>query len=430
MTQLSKDASASALGSSAQILVVDDDRMVLQLISAVGRKHFFDVTAVTDPAEALDLVTRKRFDAGMVDVHLGAGMSGPELVARLRQLPGGDMPLAFLSGDGSLEGRLAAARSGADVYLTKPMEPEALANAIHTLVAAGRNAPPQAVMIGKPAQSDESFHGALRAAGFMLTDAGPSLTQFEFLSGPRPDLLLLLADEDPAPTLDFCRMLRMRPSWRELPIAIGFSRYSTDTQLKGRLAGADDCFALPLKTPDVARALHQLAVRFRQIKALSERDALTGLYQRRAFMESAGAKLDEAQRHNHAFAVCMIDVDHFKRVNDTHGHGMGDQVLRALGRLLQVRLRAEDVRGRWGGEEFCVAFPRVGVETVCGLVNRLLEEFRSQQFEGSDGRFQVSFSAGMAERSRDGGNLRQLIETADRRLFLAKSNGRGQVICV
>jgi diguanylate cyclase (GGDEF)-like protein len=122
-------------------------------------------------------------------------------------------------------------------------------------------------------------------------------------------------------------------------------------------------------------------------------------------------------------------VDRFKRVNDTYGHLVGDNVLMALGRLLSDRFRREDLRGRWGGEEFIVVFPNDSAATSGAVLTRALDEFRRLPFRSERGdRFFVTFSAGVSSFPSDGGTVDALVRAADERLYQAKRGGRGQVV--
>ena len=135
--------------------------------------------------------------------------------------------------------------------------------------------------------------------------------------------------------------------------------------------------------------------------------------------------LAEAQRLKSTFTVCLIDVDHFKKVNDTYGHLAGDKVLAGLGQLLSRRFRVDDLRGRWGGEEFILAFRRESRETMHAAIMRVLDEFASMTFVSDDGQdFHVSFSGGIASYPDDGDSVYQLVQTADKRLYEAKHAGR------
>jgi len=127
-------------------------------------------------------------------------------------------------------------------------------------------------------------------------------------------------------------------------------------------------------------------------------------------------------------SICLMDVDHFKKVNDTYGHIAGDSVLSGFGQLLLRRFRVDDLRGRWGGEEFIIAFRREDKQTMCAAINRVQDEFSKMTFESEDNRqFNVSFSGGIASYPDDGATLHELLSIADKRLYNAKHAGRRRI---
>jgi diguanylate cyclase (GGDEF)-like protein len=127
-------------------------------------------------------------------------------------------------------------------------------------------------------------------------------------------------------------------------------------------------------------------------------------------------------------SIALLDLDHFKLTNDRHGHTLGDRVIAALGDLLRRRCRTEDLRCRWGGEEFLMAFPGQTSEFAELAATRLLNEFRQLEFISDSGEtFQTSFTAGVAAVPQDGNSLVSLIRQADSLLYEGKREGRNQV---
>ncbi|MCP3063567.1 GGDEF domain-containing protein [Myxococcus sp. K38C18041901] len=149
---------------------------------------------------------------------------------------------------------------------------------------------------------------------------------------------------------------------------------------------------------------------------------------RRPFIEGLRSRLSEAQRQQRPLSLCFLDVDHFKRVNDKYGHLAGDRVLTRLGRLLGARFRREDVRGRWGGEEFVVGLLGETAASAKAILSRTMAEVAEMTFDGDGGEsFRVTMSAGIAESPGDGATLEALLRVADARLHRAKTNGRNRI---
>ena len=140
------------------------------------------------------------------------------------------------------------------------------------------------------------------------------------------------------------------------------------------------------------------------------------------------AVLAQAKRLDQTVAVAMLDIDHFKSINDTYGHAAGDRVLLALARLLKQRLRKSDVIARYGGEEFLVIMPYTTAENAARVMEEIRQHFASLELAGPGGiRFQCSFSAGVADQSQTA-EAPTLVEYADRALYRAKDAGRNRVL--
>ncbi len=128
-------------------------------------------------------------------------------------------------------------------------------------------------------------------------------------------------------------------------------------------------------------------------------------------------------------SLVLLDIDHFKRVNDTHGHLAGDEVIVRLGELLRRRFRTEDLRGRWGGEEFVLAFPGQEASFAIQAAEHLLADFRALRFAADDGTsFSASFTAGVAAYPGDGASMSAVMRRADELLYVGKRTGRCRVV--
>ncbi|MDG1583325.1 sensor domain-containing diguanylate cyclase [Pseudomonas sp. GOM6] len=163
-----------------------------------------------------------------------------------------------------------------------------------------------------------------------------------------------------------------------------------------------------------------------RIAALATTDSLTGLPNRRGFDLLAGQALHEAQREQSPLSALLIDIDHFKQLNDTHGHLAGDQVLRGFAQALQSNLRQSDIICRWGGEEFILLLKDTGSSTAHQLAEKIRQQTEQQTFVFNGVNLHISTSIGISELHRDD-NLERLLGRADRALYRAKQSGRNRV---
>lgn len=174
-----------------------------------------------------------------------------------------------------------------------------------------------------------------------------------------------------------------------------------------------------------------LMMKNRALAEVSSRDSLTGLYTRWFIMDKIDAEMSRAMRHGSAMAVLMLDIDHFKKVNDTYGHAAGDHVLREVGHVLRDSCRVYDMPGRYGGEEFCLMLPETKVEGTLNVAERIRRRLEERVFDLDGDTVQVTASIGVAgvdgELSEPLFNSASLIERADRALYTAKDRGRNRV---
>lgn len=161
---------------------------------------------------------------------------------------------------------------------------------------------------------------------------------------------------------------------------------------------------------------------------LSQYDPLTNLYNRRTLEEFLERDIYRAYRYNTSFSLCLIDIDFFKSVNDTHGHFVGDEVLKKFSQLLKNSLREHDYVGRYGGEEFILALPQTTLFQAEEFAQNLCDHIRTLKFKGKiNTQFHISASIGVAEFDQQNNTLDRLIQAADSAMYLAKKSGRNCV---
>jgi diguanylate cyclase (GGDEF)-like protein len=174
-----------------------------------------------------------------------------------------------------------------------------------------------------------------------------------------------------------------------------------------------------------------LIVRNRTLSEVSSRDTLTGLYNRWFVIEKLDSELNRSLRHGSPMSILMLDVDHFKRINDTFGHAVGDQVLQAVGKLLRDSCRVYDVPGRYGGEEFCIVLPETKPGNTSVVAERIRSRLESMELPCGDSTIAVTASIGIAgmDVPADSEVLSPaaLLDRADRALYSAKNRGRNRV---
>jgi diguanylate cyclase (GGDEF)-like protein len=426
-----KVSSFPPLGGPAmgKVLMVDDDPRFLEFVVELGHRKLLQVIPASNVAEALEMARVETPDAALIDVHLGPTELSFQLAKDLRALPScSRMPIAFISAVSDIRARIEAANAGASLYLTKPIDVTAFDAAMQQLLALRSAEGRRVVLLHEDVTQRAKFASLLIERGWKVRAVSASPFLLGAIEESQPDLILLDAALSDVNSFDLCRALRTSLRWQDLPIAI-LSRVDNAEQRRAAFdAGADDYLVEPGRDELVAR-LEPRIDRARLGRERAGRDRLTGLLLRGAFLDQLAIRLSEARRHDRMLSLCLLDLDHFKAINDVRGHLSGDQVLMGLGKLLSTRFRAEDLRARWGGEEFMVAFPGEAAASSFTLFTRILDEFSQIAFTGEDGsRFSATFSAGISTFPEDGIEIEALVGIADRRLYAAKKRGRNRVV--
>jgi diguanylate cyclase (GGDEF)-like protein len=164
-----------------------------------------------------------------------------------------------------------------------------------------------------------------------------------------------------------------------------------------------------------------------ELKRMSKTDPLTGIANRRGLIEALEKEFSRARRQGHALSVLMLDLDHFKQINDRHGHTTGDAVLRGFVQIVMPEIRISDYFARMGGEEFVILLPESGLGSARQLAERLCRAVASQTFSSPQGAFSITVSIGVATIRDNDSNPENLLSRADRCLYAAKSEGRNRV---
>jgi diguanylate cyclase (GGDEF)-like protein len=294
---------------------------------------------------------------------------------------------------------------------------------------------------------DDAIHGligqSLQGTSIDLYCSVDGNSAIAMATSLKPDLILLdlhLADSH---GFELSQKFRSDPATRNIPQIFISGVAGIDTKVEGLNLGAVDYITKPFAIAE-ARARILAALRAKELQDQLTRNAtidlLTGVGNRRYFDKRAAAELSRARRSRKPLTCVIFDVDHFKSVNDAHGHVVGDQVLATLGQLLTSVCRAEDTVCRYGGEEFVILTPGQGLEEVAAFADRLRLEIAALEFDvpvtggagdaskAGAGKFKLTCSFGVSELSDHMSTSSDLVQSADRRLYFAKRTGRNRVV--
>jgi two-component system, cell cycle response regulator len=450
---------------TARILVVDDTPPNIRLLEACLNAEYFDVLTATNGPEALKICQDGACDIVLLDVMM-PGMDGFEVCRRLKTNPAtAHLPVVMVTALDQPTDRLRGLEAGADDFLTKPIDEVSLIARVRSLArlkvvidelrsGASKALSPGArdgafamtsddgkkgriLLVDDRPASSERIVRTLSAHHEVMVEADAQQALFK-AAEEDCDLFIVslgLAEYD---GLRLCSQLRSLERTRNLPILAIAEADDRARVLRALDLGVNDYLVRPIDRNELlARARTQLRQKHyadslrdkvQQSIGLALVDPLTGLNNRRFLETHLATMLDEAQRRRTPLSLMIFDIDHFKKVNDTYGHGCGDEVLKGFADRLRKVVRGGDLLCRLGGEEFVIVMPNSSIEVAARVAERTRSAIQDEDFviDSAGQRISITVSIGVAGRGRDG-DPDSLYRRADRALYRSKSEGRNRV---
>ncbi len=451
---------------TARVLVVDDVELNVKLLEAKLASEYFEVITAYNGPKALDLADSEPPDIILLDVMMPR-MDGFEVCRRLKANPRtADIPVVMVTALSDVADRLRGLEAGADDFLTKPVNDIALFARVRSLVRLKRmmdelrlreevcgrfssddplDGPADDVEPARILLVEEQGFAASRiidtltpVAGSVLRAASCAEAQLMFDDSVELAIVSMsLPDGDP---LRLVSQLRANESWRDLPILLMADDSALPRLAKGLDLGANDYLIRPVDRNELLarvrtqirrkRLQERLRANYRRSLSLALTDELTGLYNRRYVFAHLNELLARLPEGGNETAVMLFDIDHFKLVNDRHGHPAGDEVLRELSERALLHVRSVDLVGRLGGEEFIVVMPETSLGGAEIVAERLRAAVADELFTlRENGKVvPVTISIGVAVTGEGDDTLDNLLKRADDALYTAKNAGRNRVI--
>jgi diguanylate cyclase (GGDEF)-like protein len=341
---------------------------------------------------------------------------------------GAGLRLIFYADKDDFDIRLKAVRAGGEAFFQLPVDAARLADRIDSLLKA-KDAPPYHVLIVDDDPEQVAYNALiLQRAGMITSVATDPANVIPLLVEAKPEIILMDMYMPGCSGTELAGLVRQNEAFAAIPIVFLSVEKDLEKQMGAIMQGGDEFLEKPIKPDHLVTSLAMRAERTRSIRFFMERDSLTGLLNHTNLTEQLLTELLRVRRGGAMLSFAMLDLDHFKSVNDRFGHLAGDRVLRSLSRLLTERLRRTDVIGRYGGEEFGIILPGADGRTAARILDEVRENFGrlKHRFEETD--FSVSLSCGIATYPEFVGAA-ELMEAADRGLYRAKAQGRDR-ICI
>ncbi|MCY0094654.1 PleD family two-component system response regulator [Hoeflea ulvae] len=452
---------------TARILVVDDIPANVKLLEARLLAEYFEVLTAADGMTALSICDQTPVDLILLDIMM-PGIDGFEVCERLKTNPRtAHIPVVMVTALDQPADRVRGLKAGADDFLTKPVNDlqlmtrvkslirfKALSDELRLRAETARNmgleallAPHQGtleepglvLLVEGRANAQDRMARALRGVAEITAIGDPQAALFEAAEKPYELVIVSTALEDYDP-LRLCSQMRSLERTRFIPMLVVAEQGEDQLVIRALELGVNDYLLRPLDPNElVARSITQirrkrysdcLRASLSQSVEFAVTDALTGLNNRRHLDTHLATLVERSNRRDRPLSVLITDIDHFKAINDTHGHEGGDDVLREFARRVRGAVRGADLACRYGGEEFVVVMPDTTPEIAAQVAERLRDAIAAAPFKiSATGRVApLTTSVGIATLEKGGEGADSLMRRADKALYQAKNNGRNRVV--
>lgn len=451
---------------TARVLIVDDIPTNVRLLEARLTAEYYEVVTASSGAQALDICQTQDIDIVLLDVMMPE-MDGFEVCRRLKANPKTHhLPVLMITALDQPSDRVQGLDAGADDFLSKPVDDTQLMARVKSLVRLksltdelrARALTGQQIAIEDALRAMDSISAtgssiliidtdrrhAERIKGYLspehsvdiLTEPADAVFQVTGASYELALVSMSLEDFDP---LRVCSQVRTVDHSRSLPIILLADASDKPRVVRALDLGINDFISRPVDRNELMARVrtqvrrHRYAMELREsvnnTMALAVTDALTGLYNRRYFDRHLNVLLGKAQEQDRDMALMILDIDHFKAVNDTHGHDIGDAVLREFSARLKRNIRGVDLACRFGGEEFVVLMPDTDIGQAEAVAERVRQSMAEKAFDvGAVRPLSVTVSVGVSIKESFVDTPESLIKRADVALYRAKREGRNRVI--
>ena len=390
-------ASVVESADGERVLIVDDDRESAEALAARIRLFGYQARTVCELGRLEAAVAEETPAAVVMDLMFPeGGLAGAEAMRALQLGRAAPLPVIFASARNDLAGRVESIRASGRAFFAKPVDATSLVETLDTLTGRDEPEPGRVLIVDDVSSVATYFDIVLHQAGMETMAISDPMEIMGALVDFRPDLILMDLYMPGCTGVELAEVIRQQPAYATLPIVFLSNETDRDKQLAAMRIGGDDFLTKPVQPDHLVSVVSIRIERWRSLRALIAHDSLTGLANKGSTYEALEAEAARALRHDTDLSFALIDIDHFRAVNETHGYPTGDRVLKGLARLFEERLRKSDEIGRTGGGEFAVIVPYGDGPAATTLLNDVRERFSGLRFQTETGAFNATLSCGVA----------------------------------
>ena len=410
------------------LYILDGDEIDQSSLTSQISRFGYDVRLLRTRAELRAAVEQQQPYALLIDVDAAAedlpvtaalAALGPEVLARI--------PFICLSEHGDMHARLESVRAGAAAYFLKPARVADIVDKLDALAMREAPEPYRVMILDADLDRSDMCRVILHEVGMDVAAVNDPAELVNALGEFNPEILLIALKLPGCGGDEVAQVVHQIPSYVSLPVVFLSEHWNLDRQIGLMNVGGDALLPLPLQASQLIATVIARVERYRTLSGLMQHDSLTGLLNHSRLQQYLEIESLRAMRQAHPLSFAMIDLDHFKSINDQFGHPVGDRVLKNLARFLRKQLRKSDIVGRYGGEEFAIVLTDTDGPAALSVVEKLCSDFSRIEHEIDGAALTVTFSAGVAS-MQGRSSSRELVLAADRALYVAKRSGRNRVV--
>ena len=357
------------------------------------------------------------------------GLTTPQMVEQIQTLRGRFAASTLLVHqlEDTFDSLRSALSAGGDFCLSAGTAQPLVLAKILELCGGQQEEPYRALVVEDSPTASKSIQRTLAMCDIETLAIARPQEVLESLMRFQPDLILMDMSMPGCTGIEATRVIRQHPEFLSIPIVYLSGDANIPMQVEALRLGGDHFLTKPYN-PVVLNAVVQSKIeRYRTLRRAMQRDSLTGLYNHRTSKDKLATAIQQAAAGRQLLSVAMIDIDHFKKINDSYGHPMGDQVIRNLAWFLRQRLRRTDLIGRYGGEEFLVVLPSADAAQAVQLLDQIRQDFSQIRHPFNETWCTATLSVGVTELQTPA-SAEALIKQADEALYAAKHTGRNRVV--